>query len=76
MSESQYDRVDQALRPVGVGIVSRDFISLTDIAKYKTSENPGFHYLEFEAIERDAGFNHHKRSRKNPKTSYARIGNF
>lgn len=62
---------------------SGDYISLTDIAKYKTSENPGyviqnwmrtrntvrflglwehfhnpdFNYLEFEAIEREAGFN-------------------
>ncbi|MBP5538618.1 MAG: KilA-N domain-containing protein [Bacteroidales bacterium] len=68
---------------VRYGSVSRDFISLTDIAKYKTSENPGyviqnwmrtrntvrflglwehlhnpdFNYLEFEAIEKEAGFN-------------------
>ena len=68
---------------VRYGGVSGDFISLTDIAKYKTSENPGyviqnwmrtrntvrflglwerfhnpdFNYLEFEAIERDAGLN-------------------
>lgn len=60
-----------------------DYISLTDIAKYKTSENPGyviqnwmrtrstvrflglweslhnpnFNYLEFEAIEQEAGLN-------------------
>ena len=60
-----------------------DFVSLTDIARYKTAENPGyviqnwmrnrntvrflglweqfhnpvFNYLEFEAIEKDAGLN-------------------
>ena len=65
------------------GGASGDYISLTDIAKYKTSENPGyviqnwmrnrntvrflglwenfhnpsFNYLEFEAIEREAGLN-------------------
>lgn len=63
--------------------VEGDFISLTDIAKYRTAENPGyviqnwmrnrntirflglwehfhnpdFNYLEFEAIEAEAGFN-------------------
>lgn len=68
---------------VRYGGASGDFISLTDIAKYKTSENPGyviqnwmrtrntvrflglwehfhnpdFNYLEFEAIEREAGLN-------------------
>ena len=68
---------------VRYGGASGDYISLTDIAKYKTSENPGyviqnwmrtrntvrflglwehfhnpdFNYLEFEAIEREAGFN-------------------
>ena len=68
---------------VRYGSASGDFISLTDIAKYKTSENPGyviqnwmrtrntvrflglwehlhnpdFNYLEFEAIEKEAGFN-------------------
>lgn len=68
---------------VRYGSTSGDFISLTDIAKYKTSENPGyviqnwmrtrntvrflglwehlhnpdFNYLEFEAIEKEAGFN-------------------
>lgn len=62
---------------------SGDFLSLTDIAQYKTTENPGyviqnwmrnrntvrflglwerfhnpnFNYLEFEAIEAEAGFN-------------------
>ena len=36
---------------VRYGGASGDYISLTDIAKYKTSENPGFNYLEFEAIE-------------------------
>ena len=65
------------------GGASGDYISLTDIAKYKTSENPGyviqnwmrnrntvrflglwenfhnpsFNYLEFEAIEKEAGLN-------------------
>ena len=65
------------------GGTSGDYISLTDIAKYKTSENPGyviqnwmrnrntvrflglwenfhnssFNYLEFEAIEKEAGLN-------------------
>lgn len=65
------------------GGTSGDFISITDIAKYKTSENPGyviqnwmrnrntvrflglwenfhnpsFNYLEFEAIEKEAGLN-------------------
>ena len=68
---------------VRYGGAEGDFISLTDIAKYKTSENPGyiiqnwmrnrntvrflglwehfhnpnFNYLEFEAIEREAGLN-------------------
>ena len=68
---------------VRYGSAFGDFISLTDIAKYKTSENPGyviqnwmrtrntvrflglwehlhnpdFNYLEFEAIEKEAGFN-------------------
>lgn len=65
------------------GGTSGDYISITDIAKYKTSENPGyviqnwmrnrntvrflglwenfhnpsFNYLEFEAIEKEAGLN-------------------
>jgi hypothetical protein len=65
------------------GGTSGDYISITDIAKYKTSENPGyviqnwmrnrntvrflglwenfhnpsFNYLEFEAIESEAGLN-------------------
>lgn len=65
------------------GGTSGDYISITDIAKYKTSENPGyviqnwmrnrntvrflglwenfhnpsFNYLEFEAIENEAGLN-------------------
>ncbi len=65
------------------GVGDNDYISLTDIAKYKTDENPGyiiqnwmrnrnvvrflglweqinnsdFNCLEFEAIEKDAGFN-------------------
>lgn len=68
---------------VRYGGVEGDFISLTDIAKYRTIENPGyiiqnwmrtrntvrflglwehfhnpdFNYLEFEAIEREAGLN-------------------
>lgn len=68
---------------VRYGGASGDYISLTDIAKYKTSENPGyliqnwmrtrntvrflglwehfhnpdFNYLEFEAIEKEAGLN-------------------
>lgn len=68
---------------VRYGGVSGDYISLTDIAKYKTVENPGyliqnwmrnrntvrflglwerfhntdFNYLEFEAIEHEAGLN-------------------
>lgn len=66
---------------VRYGGPSGDYISLTDIAKYRTSENPGyliqnwmrtrntvrylglwehfhnpdFNYLEFEAIEKEAG---------------------
>lgn len=65
------------------GGTSGDYISITDIARYKTSENPGyviqnwmrnrntvrflglwenfhnpsFNYLEFEAIEKEAGLN-------------------
>ena len=68
---------------VRYGGIDGDFISLTDIAKYRTVENPGyviqnwmrnrntvrflglweqfhnpsFNYLEFEAIEREAGMN-------------------
>ena len=68
---------------VRYGGAAGDFISLTDIAKYRTAENPGyviqnwmrtrntvrflglwehfhnpeFNYLEFEAIEREAGLN-------------------
>ena len=68
---------------VRYGGASGDYISLTDIAKYRTSENPGyliqnwmrtrntvrflglwehfhnpdFNYLEFEAIEKEAGLN-------------------
>ena len=68
---------------VRYGGAGGDFISLTDIAKYRTAENPGyviqnwmrtrntvrflglwehfhnpeFNYLEFEAIEREAGLN-------------------
>lgn len=68
---------------VQYGGVGGDFISLTDIAKYRTMENPGyviqnwmrnrntvrylglwehyhnpdFNYIEFEAIEREAGLN-------------------
>ena len=68
---------------VRYGGAEGDFISLTDIAKYRTTENPGyliqnwmrsrntvrflglwehfhnpdFNYLEFEAIEREAGLN-------------------
>lgn len=68
---------------VRYGGPSGDYISLTDIAKYRTSENPGyliqnwmrtrntvrylglwehfhnpdFNYLEFEAIEKEAGLN-------------------
>ena len=68
---------------VRYGGADGDFLSLTDIAKYRTSENPGyviqnwmrnrntvrflglwehfhnpeFNYIEFEAIERDAGLN-------------------
>ncbi|MBR6055213.1 MAG: KilA-N domain-containing protein [Bacteroidales bacterium] len=68
---------------VQYGGISGDFISLTDIARYKTPENPGyviqnwmrtrntvrflglwehlhnseFNYLEFEAIEKEAGLN-------------------
>ena len=68
---------------VRYGSAAGDFISLTDIAKYRTAENPGyviqnwmrtrntvrflglwehfhnseFNYLEFEAIEREAGLN-------------------
>ena len=67
---------------VRYGGAAGDFISLTDIAKYRTAENPGyviqnwmrtrntvrflglwehfhnpeFNYLEFEAIEREAGY--------------------
>jgi len=68
---------------VRYGGADGDFISLTDIAKYRTAENPGyviqnwmrtrntvrflglwehfhnpeFNYIEFEAIEREAGLN-------------------
>lgn len=68
---------------VRYGGAEGDFISLTDIAKYRTAENPGyviqnwmrnrntvrflglwehfhnpeFNYIEFEAIEREAGLN-------------------
>ena len=68
---------------VRYGGVSGDYISLTDIAKYKGKDNPGFliqnwmrtrntvrylglwehlhnpsfNYLEFEAIEKEAGLN-------------------
>lgn len=68
---------------VRFGGQSGDFVSLTDIARYKTAENPGyviqnwmrnrntvrflglweqfhnpvFNYLEFEAIEKEAGLN-------------------
>lgn len=68
---------------VRYGGAAGDFISLTDIAKYRTAENPGyviqnwmrtrntvrflglwehfhnpeFNYLEFEAIEQEAGLN-------------------
>ena len=78
-------KIDANGIPVEVryGGTSGDYISLTDIAKYKTSENPGFviqnwmrtrntvrflglwehlhnpgfNYLEFEAIEHEAGLN-------------------
>ena len=68
---------------VRYGGAAGDYFSLTDIAKYRTAENPGyviqnwmrtrntvrflglcehyhnpeFNYLEFEAIEREAGLN-------------------
>ena len=82
MKKTNIDAVGYKIE-VQYGGNSGDFLSLTDIAKYKTTENPGyviqnwmrnrntvrflglwerfhnpnFNYLEFEAIEREAGLN-------------------
>lgn len=82
MKKTNIDAIGYKIE-VQYGGNSGDFLSLTDIAKYKTTENPGyviqnwmrnrntvrflglwerfhnpnFNYLEFEAIEAEAGFN-------------------
>jgi hypothetical protein len=82
MKKTNIDAIGYKIE-VQYGGSSGDFLSLTDIAKYKTTENPGyviqnwmrnrntvrflglwerfhnpnFNYLEFEAIEAEAGFN-------------------